>query len=136
MFSMQTQLKMASAASVYNHAAPFHRHATVYLGAGGALDQRRVRDAGGHRTDRLDHGDHPDAAILVARAFLAARLLLATRLEARSDSRTTGFRKAIKASEPSQIARYVCSIIWWHAHASVAATADELAAWFAGAECR
>ena len=31
MFSMQTQLKMASAASVYNHAAPFHRHATVTL---------------------------------------------------------------------------------------------------------
>ena len=31
MFNMQTQLKMASAASVYNHAAPFHRHATVTL---------------------------------------------------------------------------------------------------------
>ena len=31
MYNMQTQLKMASAASVYNHAAPFHRHATVTL---------------------------------------------------------------------------------------------------------
>ena len=31
MFSMQTQLKMASAASFFNHAAPFHRHAAVTL---------------------------------------------------------------------------------------------------------
>ena len=138
MYNMQTQLKMASAASVYNHAAPFHRHATVTL----ELVERSTNDESatpvgiGPIDSTTATIQMPRYCLLVARAFLAARLLLATRLEARSDSRTTGFRKAIKASEPSQIARYVCSIIWWHAHASVAATADELAAWFAGAECR
>ena len=31
MYSMQTHLEMASAASFFNHAAPFHRHAAVTL---------------------------------------------------------------------------------------------------------
>ena len=63
------------------------------------------------RIDFLDHSGHPDAALPVPRAVLAARLLMATlrRLDARAD--TAELRKAIKASELSQMAWYACLVI-------------------------